>query len=227
MAPLATQPMADTRDMYMAHAGLRREFRLLPDLIRSVQPGDSRRAEVVGAHATLMCDVLHGHHEGEDLLLWPKLTERGGAEAAAIVPTVERQHQVIEERYAEAVGLLGSWRSTASGGEELAEAFDALAAVLDEHMALEEKEILPLAEKYVTAKEWHQLGERGMEALPKKILPLVFGIAMYEGEPEVVKAVLATAPLPVRLLVPAIGRRKYAAYAKRIHGTATPPRIGA
>ncbi|MDX3096260.1 hemerythrin domain-containing protein [Streptomyces sp. ME01-24h] len=226
MAPLVNEPMADTRDMYMAHAGLRREFRLLPGLIRSVEPGDTRRAEVVGSHAALMCDVLHGHHEGEDLLLWPKLVERGGAAAAAIVPAMEAQHHTIDALYVAATGLLGGWRFTGRGGEALAEAFDELLAVLEEHMALEEKEVLPLAEKHITAKEWHQLGEHGMEGLPKNLLPLVFGLAMYEGDPEVIKGVLAAAPLPVRLLVPVIGRRKYAAHAKRVHGTATPPRVG-
>lgn len=227
MPPLVNEPMADTRDMYMAHAALRREFRLLPGLIRSVQPGDTRRAEVVGAHAALMCAVLHGHHEGEDLLLWPRLAERGGAEAAAVVPTMEEQHQTIENHYAQATRLLGSWRSTGRGGEVLADAFDELTTALEEHMALEEKVILPLAAKHLTAKEWHQLGEHGMEAVPKNVLPLVFGMAMYEGDPEVIKAVLATAPLPVRLLVPVIGRRRYAAHAKRVHGTPTPPRLGA
>lgn len=227
MAPLVNEPMADTRDMYMAHAGLRREFRLLPGLIRSVAPGDIRRAEVVGAHAALVCAVLHQHHEGEDLLLWPKLVERGGAEAAAIVPTMEQQHRAIEDGHTEVTGLLGGWRSTGQGGEALADAFERLTAALVEHMALEEEQILPLVEKHLTAKEWHQLAEHGKAVTPKKVMALVFGMAMYEGDPEVVKAVLALAPLPVRLLVPAMARRQYAAHAKRVHGTATPPRIGA
>lgn len=227
MARLVNEPMADTRDMYMAHAGLRREFRLLPGLIRSVAPGDIRRAEVVGAHAALVCAVLHQHHEGEDLLLWPKLVERGGAEAAAIVPTMEQQHRAIEDGHTEVTGLLGGWRSTGQGGEALADAFERLTAALVEHMALEEEQILPLVEKHLTAKEWHQLAEHGKAVTPKKVMALVFGMAMYEGDPEVVKAVLALAPLPVRLLVPAMARRQYAAHAKRVHGTATPPRIGA
>lgn len=226
MAPPVNEPMADTRDMYMAHAALRREFRLLPDLIRSVTPGDTRRAEVVGAHAALVCAVLHQHHEGEDLLLWPKLVARGGAKAAAIVPTMEQQHHAIEDGHAEVTGLLGGWRSTGRGGEALADAFERLTTVLVEHMALEEKEILPLTEKHLTAKEWHQLGEHGKAVTPKKVMALVMGMAMYEGDPEVVKAVLSTLPLPVRLLAPALGRRKYAAHAKRVHGTATPPRLG-
>ncbi|MGY5036347.1 hemerythrin domain-containing protein [Streptomyces sp. 900116325] len=227
MAALVNEPMADTRDMYMAHAALRREFRLLPGLIRSVAPGDARRVEVVGAHAALLCAVLHQHHEGEDLLLWPKLMARGGAEAAAIVPTMEQQHHAIEDGYTEVIGLLDGWRSTGQGGEGLADAFERLTTALVEHMALEEKEILPLTEKHLTAKEWHQLGEHGKAATPKNVMALVFGMAMYEGDPDVVKAVLATTPLPVRLLVPAIGRRQYAAHAKRVHGTATPPRLGA
>ncbi|MEU8301185.1 hypothetical protein AB0C04_28350 [Micromonospora sp. NPDC048909] len=49
-------------------------------------------------------------------------------------------------------------------------------------------------------------------------------MAMYEGDPEVIKHVLAEAPLPARLLMPIIGPRLYAAHAKRVHGTATPPR---
>lgn len=226
MAPLVDEPMADTRDMFLAHTALRREFRLLPDLIRSVAPGDIRRAEVVGGHAALLCRILHNHHEGEDLLLWPKLVERAGAEAAAVVPRMEQHHHAIDEAHTEATGLLGAWRSTGQGGEELAEAFERLLTVLLEHMAAEEREILPLAEAHVTAAEWHRLGEHGMAATPKQDLPLVFGMAMYEGDPEVVKAVLASAPLPVRLIVPVLGRRRYASHARQVHGTTTPARVG-
>ncbi|MEV4756996.1 hemerythrin domain-containing protein [Micromonospora sp. NPDC049559] len=219
--------MADVRDMYMAHAMLRREFSLLPQLVRSVAPGDANRAEAVAAHADLICHLLHRHHEGEDLLLWPRLHERGGAEAEAIVPTMEMQHAAIEEAHAEVVRLLPGWRATGQGGDELAEVFERLYDVLAEHMALEEREILPLAERHVTAAEWKQLGEHGMAGVPKKQLPLGFGMAMYEGDPEVIKALLKEVPLPARLLLPVMAPRLYAAYAKRIHGTRTPPRVGA
>ncbi|MGW2429797.1 hypothetical protein [Streptomyces sp. NPDC001226] len=98
--------------------------------------------------------------------------------------------------------------------------------MLLDHMALEEKEILPLAAQHVTAAEWEQLGQHGMAESPKKTLPLAFGMVMYEGDPEVVKAVLAHAPLPARILMPIIGPRLYASHAKRVHGTSTPPRVG-
>ncbi|MHA4947509.1 hemerythrin domain-containing protein [Micromonospora sp. SD19] len=218
--------MADVRDMYMAHSALRREFSLLPQLVRDVTPGDTRRAEVVGAHAEMLCHILHLHHEGEDLLLWPLLLERGGAQAA-IVPTMEAQHHAIEDAHAAVVALLPQWRRTGRDGEQLADALEQLRSALIEHMALEEKEILPLAERHVTAREWMRLGEHGMSKSSKKQLPLAFGLAMYEGDPAVVKAVLAHAPLPARLLMPIIAPRLFANHARRVHGTATPPRIGA
>ncbi|MGQ5261593.1 hemerythrin domain-containing protein [Micromonospora sp. ZYX-F-536] len=221
------EAMADVRDMYMVHIMFRREFGLLPQLVRDVRPGDVKRAEVVGAHAALMCQQLHLHHEGEDMFLWPLLAGRGGAEATAIVPTMQAQHHAIEEAYAAVVALLPDWRRTAREGSELADALERLRAVTTEHMAMEEAEILPLAKRHVTAAEWAKLGEHGLRDTPKKRLPLSFGMAMYEGDPEVIKAVLAHAPLPARLLMPVMAPRVYAAHAKRVHGTATPPRIGA
>jgi hemerythrin-like domain-containing protein len=223
MSVTQSTEMADVRDMYMAHTMFRREFALLPDLIRGVAPGDTRRAEVVGAHADLLCRVLHLHHEGEDRLLWPRLAERGGAEAAAIVPVMEQQHHVIEEANERVAALLPGFRAEGRDGVELAEVFEQLLPALMEHMTMEEERILPLAEKHVTAAEWKQLGEHGLNEFAKKELPLTFGLMMYEGDPEVIKGVLAEAPLPARLLMPVIGPRIFASHARRVHGTATPP----
>ncbi|MEU9380545.1 hemerythrin domain-containing protein [Streptomyces sp. NPDC048279] len=219
-------PMADVRDMYMVHAMLRREFRLLPQLVRDVAPGIVKRAEVVATHAEFVCRLLHLHHEGEDLLLWPLLLTRGGEKAASIVPAMEEQHKAIHEAYGEVTALLPAWRSTARGAEALAGALERLLTTLEEHLETEEEEILPLATKYVTAAEWKRLGEHGMANSPKKTLPLAFGMTMYEGKPEVVRAVLAEAPLPARLIISVVGPRLYAAHAKRVHGTRKPPRIG-
>ncbi|MGW3246152.1 hemerythrin domain-containing protein [Streptomyces sp. NPDC001070] len=224
MNPTGDEPMADVRDMYMAHTMIRREFGLLPRLVRDVEPDDTRRSETVGAHAELVCRLLHLHHEGEDLILWPLLLRRSGPEAEAVVPLMEEQHHAIEAANDEVARLLPRWRSTARDGEKLAEVLDRLSAALAEHMAMEERRILPLAREHITAAEWRRLGEHGMDEVPRKMLPLAFGMAMYEGDPEVIKAVLAEAPLPARLVLPFLAPRLYARHAKRVHGTATPPR---
>ncbi|WFF00270.1 hemerythrin domain-containing protein [Micromonospora sp. WMMD964] len=218
------EPMADVRDMYMAHALMRRELGLLPRVVRGVTPGDAARAEIVGAHTELVTMILHLHHQGEDALLWPLLNARGGAEATAIVPIMEKQHHAIEEANETVAALLPGWRATGRGGDDLADACERLYTAVAEHMTLEEREILPLAEKHVTHAEWKQMGEHGMKDAPKKSVPLALGMMMYEADPEVIKGILAEAPLLIRLLMPIIAPRTYAKHAKRIHGTATPPR---
>lgn len=226
MTYATNEPMADVSDMYMAHAMMRREFRLLPDLVHDVKPGDIARAQVLADHADKICLVLHLHHEGEDIVLWPLLLERGAEDAARIVPTMEKQHHGIEAALNDVNAIMPTWRSTAGDSGRLATALEVLRDRLVEHMAMEEREILPLAEKYVTAAEWNQLGEHGLKGSPKKDLPLTLGMVMYEGDPAVVKAVLANAPAPARLIMPLLAPRLYAKHAKRVHGTPTPPRVG-
>jgi hypothetical protein len=62
-----------------------------------------------------------------------------------------------------------------------------------------------------------------MAGSPKNDLPLIFGMMMYEADPAVIKAVLANAPLPARLILPITAPRLYASHARRVHGTSTPP----
>ncbi len=105
--------------------------------------GDTQRSAVVARHAERLCLVLHLHHEGEDIILWPLLLERGGAQAWDMVPKMEEQHHGIEAALEEIQTLLPAWKSTGQNGETLAAAFEVLFDRLLEHMAMEEEEILP------------------------------------------------------------------------------------
>ncbi|GAA2623175.1 hypothetical protein GCM10010425_17840 [Streptomyces spororaveus] len=53
----------------MIHRGLRREARLLVELIAGVAPGDTARARALGAHFRDYRLGLTGHHHGEDAYL--------------------------------------------------------------------------------------------------------------------------------------------------------------
>ncbi|MEV6397156.1 hemerythrin domain-containing protein [Streptomyces sp. NPDC051907] len=218
--------MADVRDMFMAHRMFRREFRLLPQLVRDVVPDDTERAAVVADHADKICAILDAHHEGEDEVVWPRLLARGGEASAAVVPVMEKQHHGIHESLTTVTSLFPAWGTTARGGDDLAYHIDVLVERLIEHMALEEREILPLAAKHMTAAEWALFGEHAFATIPKKTLALGFGMVMYEGDPEVIRAVLSNAPFVPRFVMPRLGPRLYASHAKRLYGTATPPRIG-
>jgi len=88
--------MTDTRDMVLVHRVFRREFGLLPLMVRGVADGDVRAAARVARHAREMTDALHHHHHNEDELLWPRLLERAPLDAD-LVNRMEAQHAALAE----------------------------------------------------------------------------------------------------------------------------------
>ncbi|SPM36204.1 hypothetical protein MRAB57_4044 [Mycobacterium rhizamassiliense] len=219
--------MADVEEMCLVHTMLRREFSLLPVLIRGADQDDAKRRALIGAHAQLLCQLLHTHHEGEDLVLWPLLLERAAVEATEIVLIMGEQHDAIAAAHNEAVHRLGDWCRFGRDGERLATVLDDLVQVLTEHTALEEQAVLPLAARHVTAAEWAQMGQHGMDTFQKRLLPLAFGMLMYEGDPAVMRRTLSNVPMPARLLMPIVAPRTFKRHARRVYGTSTPPTVTA
>jgi hemerythrin-like domain-containing protein len=214
----------DTRDMLVVHDSIRRQFGQAPSLVRDVTPGDTDRAVVVADHVDLLGALLHHHHTGEDRLLWPVLQTRVPADVVETVQRMERQHEGIAEAQETVSAAASAWRATAGRNERetLATALEELTERITEHLAAEEEHILPLAAAHMTPAEWQRLGEEGIGGLPKKQLPLVFGMVMYQADPEVIRGMLSHAPLVPRLLMPHLAPRAYARYARCLHGTTTP-----
>jgi hypothetical protein len=214
----------NARPALVVHGALRRELRLAAPLVRRVAEGDTARAAVVGRHLDLVLRMLHHHHVTEDEGVWPQLRERAGEEVVALVEVMEGQHARIDELTRAGEELLPVWMRAASGavGERLATGLDELQAVLLEHLELEERELLHLAEQHLTQDEWEAMGAQAQAAFPGKERTLVFGILEYEADPEIIAQMLASAPAPVRFLVPRLARRAYRRQAVAVHGTPTP-----
>jgi hemerythrin-like domain-containing protein len=212
-------PYADTHGMYNVHTMFRREFALLPGLVRSVPASDKERAQVIAGHIRLVSLILHAHHSGEDAILWPRLLARAPKEIDPVVHLVEGHHQTIDSVLAEVDVLLGSWTGTAASqdGEALAVALERLAVLLYEHMGLEEKLVLPIAERHVFASEWETMVADEATRIPPEVGPVLVGMLMYEAGPDVV-------PSQMRAALAEVAPGAYAAHCERVHGTPTPPR---
>jgi hemerythrin-like domain-containing protein len=85
----------DGREMLMVHDVFRREFALMPALVRGVAVGDRSRAQIVIDHIEFVSTVLHHHHSAEDQYTWPLLLDRCGPAFAAVVEVMEVQHRHI------------------------------------------------------------------------------------------------------------------------------------
>jgi hypothetical protein len=88
-----------------------------------------------------------------------------------------------------------------------------------EHLELEEREILPLASRHVTAAEWEQLAKHGNDEMRRDQLPLMFGALLEETSDEERTMMLDKQPLPIRLLLKWVLLRQYSRYITRVrHG---------
>lgn len=206
-------------EMYVVHRTFRREFGLVPGLVRAVREGDTDRAAVVGEHLRMVLAGLHMHHTGEDEVLWPLLLERATL-STDLVHTMQEQHDRVDG-YAERIQtLVVEWLHSASTirGEQLARLVEDFRAALLEHLELEEREILPICLTHVTAAEWASLGDHGRDSMRARDMPLMFGAVLEDATEEERAMMLHALPAPVRLLLRTWGGRRYRRYITRVRG---------
>jgi len=196
--------------MVIVHRVFRREFRLLPAMVRAVHDGDTARAARIAGHARELIAALHHHHSGEDELLWPLLTARATLDGE-LVSRMERQHEEVSVLLDTADEQVPRWSSTAAPAarDQLAATLESVSTSLDEHLAEEENQVLPLVRQHVSESEWSQLGERGMASIPRDRMLVFLGHILEEATHSERAQFLAHVPLPGRVAYRLVGRRKY------------------
>jgi hypothetical protein len=221
-----TEPLADTRDMFAVHALFRREFGLSPGLVRAVAADDVPRTTLVAHHIGLVGDLLKDHHAVEDKHLWPRLRVRGTQEVALIAFVMEEQHKAVHHGLLRTIDALACWRESASARhrDALAETIAQLLPLMKEHLAAEEERAVPFIQKYITAAEYSAVGRDAMAAIPPEDFPVLFGMLMYETAPAVIDAIVSQMPVEVQGSIRDLAAKAYAAHARDVYGTATPPR---
>jgi hemerythrin-like domain-containing protein len=210
MSTTQNAPGCETHDMVVVHRVFRREFALLPRMVRAVAPGDLAQAGVVVAHAREMTAMLHHHHTAEDELVWPRLRDRAQLDPW-MLERMEAQHHVVGELLEELDVALPRFAGTAdpAPGTALASVLDQVSAALDEHLDEEETSILPVVARTLTVTEWEELAQRGMSAMSKPRLLVILGHILEEADDDERAAFLGHVPLPARLAYRVVGHRRY------------------
>jgi hypothetical protein len=208
---------ADSRDMYAVHNMLRRGFGELPAIARDVPPG-ADRAELVANHGRLLVTILITHHEAEDAVLWPKLLARCPEESKPDVESMERQHRHLHTFLDAVSEKAASYRDSrdAKTREDFAQSVDALLAPLEEHLCAEEREILPLIDRYLTNAEWAAVGEHGLPQLTPRQVPLVFGMMLRVATEEQRALLAQNVPSEVFSHMIQVAPQELATYERRL-----------
>ncbi|MEV0567443.1 hemerythrin domain-containing protein [Dactylosporangium sp. NPDC050588] len=215
-----TDQRPDVHEMVVVHRAFRREFGAAAGLVRRTPAGDTRRARIVAEHLRLCAAGLEMHHTGEDIVLWPLLLERS-APSTGLVETMQAQHHGIDELVEAVTPALAAWEAapTEAGGERLAALCERFTAALLEHLDLEEREVLPLASRHVTAAEWNQMGQHGKDTMTPGQLPIMFGLVLQDADGEERARMLGNLPLPVRLLLKTAGAWQFSRYVRRLRAS--------
>jgi hemerythrin-like domain-containing protein len=199
----------DTHEMVLIHRVIRREFGQLPRLFRSTA-GDRARSKVIGAHAREMLDFLHTHHTGEDELLFPLLRERAVL-APELMDRMDAQHALVNDAVANISAELSAWTANAdvAVGERMAAIIDAMMPTLTDHLAEEERELLPIVSATLTQREWDALGKHGMSAIPVTRRLVILGHITEEADDAERRTFMQVIPAPARLAYKLIGHRQF------------------
>ena len=205
----APDPRPDVSDMYAVHQALRDSLGWAPQLVREVDATDTARIGLITNFYENVLSFLHVHHGGEEELIFPLLSERC-AEELAIVDEMASQHADVVELIARSHRALGSW----SGGESAAQegsatALGDLGERLEDHLADEERRLLPLCADNLSLQEWGALPGHALGAFDGDKVWLILGLIRDHMTQDQRDQMLAHMPPPAVEMWTSMGEQAY------------------
>jgi hypothetical protein len=212
-------PLADTSDMVGLHRVFREALACAPTWVGAADPDDAARAELVGSYYSNVLDLLHSHHEGEDEHLTPRLLERA-PDHADTISRIAGQHEPVLSAIEAAEGAIAAWRANPSTDtrDATATALARLKTALTPHLDEEEREILPIAARYINVAEWGLLPEHGLKTFKGDKLWLILGLIQEQMTADQRANMEAHLPPPLLEFWTGEGRTLFTAYVADLRG---------
>ena len=167
----------DLAGMYLMHRAFRRDLKLFAEAAAAVPASDRDRWDRISRRFAFFSGVLHKHHHGEDVGLWPLLAERGAG--TAVLDALEAEHAVIDPLLSSCTDDLRAL-AQGSGGEAVRERLASTTAQLRDaltaHLAHEESDGMALVQAHLTPEDWDRLDKEvfAKDYTPREI-PAVAG----------------------------------------------------
>jgi len=210
---------SDPWEMALIHRLIRRGFEQAREFVMAVPAGATDRAAAVAEYAEFQLDGLQAHHSSEDELVWPALHERASL-SGALITRMEDQHARVHAAIEHARELLRPWAAApkAESSAALANAIGAVGDRLAEHLAEEERDVVPLIASHITQAEWEHLGKVSFSKFKPHQRFTAMGEMLEAASPEEAARMLAGLPPPIRIIWRLFGQRKYQRFMGAICG---------
>jgi hypothetical protein len=195
---------ADVSFMRALHAALRRDLSQLRDAAAQLDGSAGAPPEVLAGCAAFRAQ-LDNHHSAEDDDPWPALREElPDPGDLASVDAMAEEHRQIPPALA---GVDAALR----GGGELTVPVGLLSAVVLDHLAHEEREVLPLIEQHLTRAQWRAFLHKERSRRSPRERPEFLAWILDDAAEQDAAAVLAEMPPPARLIYRRVPRPGYGA----------------
>jgi iron-sulfur cluster repair protein YtfE (RIC family) len=192
---------ADIGFMRALHAALRRDLSRLRDAAAKL--GGSAAPPAVLAGWDAFRAQLDNHHSAEDDDLWPVLRRQlSDPVDLAAVDAMVAEHQHIPPALGDVDAALRSER-------ELAAPVEHLSAVLLDHLAHEERDVLPLIGQHLTRAQWRAFLHKERARRSPRERPEFLAWILDDASQQDAAAVLAEMPPPARLIYRRVLRPRY------------------
>jgi hemerythrin-like domain-containing protein len=187
-------------DMFAVHQSITAALDAAPVLVGGVG-ASAVRAEVVGSFYENVLEFLHGHHAGEDELLYPLLEERCPHEKE-MLERIDAQHALLNDPIKEARDAIAVWRSSPSteGAEKIVRLLGDIDETLRPHLGEEETYVLPVAASWISPEEWGQLPAHAMQTFGGDKPWLAIGLIREQLTPDQADRMLSGMPPEVQTL---------------------------
>jgi hypothetical protein len=205
--------------MAAVHQVFRSSLAAAPAFVASTRGNDARRALIADYYDNLLA-FLEVHHHGEELLVFPYLTERA-PQAQELITRMADQHQEVLGVLDQSRQALAEWsRRGDVAAVAAAESLVSLGSVLQLHLDEEEVEILPLAGEHLSIEEWGALPGHGMANFTGDKVWLILGLIRENFTPAQRDAMLEHMPPPARAMWEEMGESSFTTMIAEVRRTA-------
>ena len=169
----------DQTGMYVMHHAFRRDLTAFEAAVRNTPVGDAATWRALQARWARFGDVLHHHHEIEDVSIWPVLLRHAdglGDEAATRTLTaMEAEHAEIDPALAACTAGFAAMveHPCADHRNALDVHVTTTRVALGEHLAHEETEALPFLQRVMTADEFAETERAAQAGYPMRMVPFL------------------------------------------------------
>jgi len=193
---------ADVSFMRAVHAALRRDLSRLREVAAQLDGSAAAPATVLAGWDALRAQ-LDNHHTAEDEDLWPVLrAELSDPGDLASINAMVDEHRHIPP-------ALAGVDTALRGGGKLMAPVERLSAVVLDHLAHEERQVLPLIEQHLTQAQWRAFLHKERRRRSLRERPEFLTWILDDASEQNAAAVLAEMPRPTRLVYRQVLQPRY------------------